>query len=54
MIAAIEKIKRWREDPVIFVKEAFGVKPDLWQLEVLKNFADPKKQRIGMKGYKYE
>jgi len=43
-----EKIKIWREDPVVFVREVFGVEPDEWQIEVLRAFADPTKPRISM------
>lgn len=46
---AIEKIRRWRKDPVYFVQDQFGVEPDEWQKEVLTAFADPSKQRIAMK-----
>lgn len=33
------KIKKWREDPVFFVKDQFGVTPDLWQERALRAFA---------------
>jgi len=49
MTPAQAKIKAWREDPVLFVREQFGVEPDLWQIDALRAFADPSKQRIGMK-----
>lgn len=46
--AAVEKIRRWRKDPVAFVREQFQVEPDAWQKEVLEAFvsADPAKRRI--------
>lgn len=46
---AIEKIRRWRKDPVFFVRDQFGVEPDVWQAEALHAFADPKTKRIAMK-----
>lgn len=46
---AIEKIRRWKKDPVFFVRDQFGVEPDEWQKEVLTAFADPDKKRICMK-----
>lgn len=32
---AQERIRRWRTDPVQFVRDNFGVEPDLWQLDAL-------------------
>lgn len=46
---ASAKIREWRNNPVKFVKENFGVEPDQWQEEVLKSFSDPTIQRIAMK-----
>lgn len=43
-------MRRWREDPIAFVRENFGVEPDPFQLEVLAAF--PHKQRIAMKACK--
>ena len=43
-------LARWREDPIAFVRENFGVEPDPFQLDVLANF--PSKQRIAMKACK--
>lgn len=43
-------LRRWREDPVAFVRENFGVEPDPFQLDVLTNF--PHKNRIAMKACK--
>lgn len=48
--AAMLKIKRWREDPVTFVTECFGVTPDEWQVDVLRAF--PAERRIAMKACK--
>lgn len=41
------KITRWRRDPVTMVREEFHTEPDKWQIEYLKDFADPSKQRLG-------
>lgn len=48
------RVKRWREDPVLFVRENFGVEPDPWQIDVLRAFAsnEPRKRRIAMKACK--
>lgn len=32
---AVEKIRRWRKDPVQFVRDNFGVEPDAWQVDAL-------------------
>lgn len=47
---ATYKIKSWRKDPVLFVKENFGVTPDLWQERALRAFAsgDRDKMRISL------
>lgn len=50
MSAAAAKLKLWREDPSIFVREVFQVTPDAWQDEVLKAF--PKNKRIALKACK--
>lgn len=42
------KIAAWRRDPVLFVREQFGVEPDAWQVDVLRAFADPAITRIAM------
>lgn len=44
--ASQDKIRIWREDPRIFVREVFGVTPDPWQDKVLEAF--PHKQRIAL------
>lgn len=33
-----EKLRRWREHPVLMVREEFGTEPDPWQIEVLEAF----------------
>ena len=44
-MTAVEKLKRWRSDPVYFVQDQFGVNPDPWQADALRLFADPKPKR---------
>ena len=48
MSAAADAIKAWRADPVVMVRELFGVEPDTWQVEALRAFADPSTPRIAM------
>lgn len=43
-------IKRWRENPIDFVREVFGVEPDPWQAEILNNFNS--NNRISMQACK--
>lgn len=50
MIAAAATLRRWRLDPIAFVREVFGVEPDAWQAEALAAF--PNKQRIALKASK--
>lgn len=45
-----DQIRLWREDPVQFVRDVFGVEPDLWQFDVLRDF--PTCQRQAMKACK--
>ncbi len=40
---------QWKSDPVIFVKDNFGVEPDAWQAEALRAFADTSKPRISLR-----
>ena len=47
---ATDRIRLWRDDPVQFVLDNFGVTPDAWQTEVLRAF--PKEQRMAMKACK--
>lgn len=47
---AVSTLKRWKDQPVKFVQEAFGVEPDPWQAEVLSAF--PTHSRIAMKACK--
>lgn len=50
MLPAQKQIKKWREDPIQFVREEFQIEPDEWQKDVLMAFAskDPLKRRISM------
>lgn len=41
-------IRRWREQPVTFVVDNFGVEPDAWQVDALNAFADPAILRISL------
>jgi phage terminase large subunit len=51
LAAAAERIKRWRHDAILFVREVFGVEPDEWQKEGLRAWTseDPKDKRVAMK-----
>lgn len=33
---AISTLRRWRQDPVAFVRECFRIEPDAWQVELLR------------------
>lgn len=46
----VNQLRRWRDDPSIFVREVFGCIPDPWQDEVLRSF--PETKRIAMKASK--
>lgn len=45
-LIAAEKIREWRENPVKFVKDNFGVIPDIWQENALMAFASWDRERI--------
>ncbi len=47
---AAKTLAKWKAHPDIFVREQFGVEPDIWQDDVLKNFNT--QQRIAMKACK--
>lgn len=47
---AFGNVRRWRQNPVAFVREQFCVEPDAWQADVLDAFV--KQQRIAMKACK--
>lgn len=46
-----DRLQIWREDPVRFAREEFGIKPDAWQSEALMAFASPSsaKFRLALK-----
>lgn len=44
------KLRQWREDPVVFVREVFGAEPDAWQVDVLRAFVT--NQKIALKACK--
>lgn len=46
---AQQKIRRWKKDPVFFVRDELKANPDPWQEQFLRDFADPSKKRIGQK-----
>jgi hypothetical protein len=45
--AAADRVRAWRDDPRVFVREVFGVTPDAWQDDVLGEF--PRRPRIALK-----
>jgi phage terminase large subunit len=45
-VIAADRIRLWRENPVAFVREVFGVEPDAWQVDVLMAF--PTRPRVAM------
>lgn len=47
---AATKLKKWKDDPVLFVRELFKVEPDEWQKEALIEFRN--NNRICMKASK--
>lgn len=50
MEGATAKLRQWREEPHVFVREMFGVTPDAWQDEVLMAF--PRHKRGALKASK--
>jgi hypothetical protein len=46
---ATERIRRWRHDPLAFVRELFHAEPDAWQADVLQLMAKPGRKHIAMK-----
>lgn len=43
---AVEALRAWRADPVRMVRDLFHVEPDVWQVEVLRAWADPSQPRM--------
>ena len=48
----VKLMRRWKEDPVYFVRTQLKAEPDPAQIELLEAFANPEKQRIGLKACK--
>lgn len=49
MTPAQAKIRAWRNDANLFVREVFGAEPDAWQCDVLAECSKPGRKRIAMK-----
>ncbi len=48
-----DRLVRWRDDPLAFVRETFNVEPDGWQAEALTSFSPKfKHKRIGVRACK--
>lgn len=43
---AIQTIKKWRKDPVQFVKDNFKVNPDVWQEDALNAYISKEKDKF--------
>jgi hypothetical protein len=44
-------LRRWLEDPVVMVRELFGVEPDAWQADILRKFREtPRIAMLASKG----
>ena len=41
--------KRYKDDPVLFAREALQIEPDDWQCVFLRHVADPTKRRISVR-----
>lgn len=50
MTPAQQRIRAWRADPVLFVRECLRAEPDAWQVEVLQAIAQ--RQRVALKASK--
>jgi hypothetical protein len=42
------RIAEWREDPLPFVRDMFGAKPDAWQADALTDLGNPGRKRGAM------
>ncbi|HQT65365.1 MAG TPA: hypothetical protein PLO16_12715 [Acidocella sp.] len=49
-LRSVENLRRWRDDPRIFVREVFNATPDPWQDDILAVF--PYKPRVAMSAAK--
>lgn len=43
------RLREWRADPLQFVRQCFGVEPDVWQAEGLELLGRPGRKRIALK-----
>jgi len=43
---AADRLRAWREDPVLFVRDNFGIEPEPWQADYLRRYAKQGKKRI--------
>lgn len=50
--AITSEMRRWKADPVYFVRKQFNAEPDPKQVDLLKYFGDPENQRIAMRAAK--
>jgi hypothetical protein len=46
----VQRLKKWKADPVSFVRDVFKVEPDVWQADVLRAF--PVHNRLAMQASK--
>lgn len=47
-----DAIRVWAREPWTFVRQAFGVEPDVWQDEALRAIGNPETERLAMKACK--
>ncbi|HMG17666.1 MAG TPA: hypothetical protein VK573_02990 [Gemmatimonadales bacterium] len=52
MVEARAQLRRWRDNPVAFVRENFSAEPDAWQHDALMAYGQPQTQRLAMKACK--
>lgn len=45
-MSAIDTLKRWKNDPVQFVRDNFKVEPDLWQIDSLRALVTPDENNV--------
>jgi phage terminase large subunit len=48
LVLEVATLRRWREDPVTFVRDNFQTEPDAWQVDLLRAFANRDIQRISL------
>jgi len=42
----VDRLRAWKADPVLFVRENFKVEPDLWQIDALNALTRPDKDNV--------